>query len=80
MALVRFYAAARDAAGGAEARVPAASTAHLVQALVDAYGEPMQRVLRIASLLVDGQQVGPDVDLALSDAATVDVLPPFAGG
>jgi molybdopterin synthase sulfur carrier subunit len=80
MALIRFYAAARDAAGAAEARLPASSTAQLVQALVEAYGERMQRVLRIASLLVDGQQAGPDVDLALSDDTTVDVLPPFAGG
>ena len=80
MAQVRFYAAARDAAGVPDVTVPAHSTAELVAALTGKFGEPMERVLRIASLLVDGQRVGTAVDRKLSDDATVDVLPPFAGG
>jgi molybdopterin synthase sulfur carrier subunit len=80
MALVRFYAAARDAAGVGDASIPATSTVVLVETLTKKYGEPMERILRIASLLVDGQQVGANVDRELSDDATVDILPPFAGG
>jgi molybdopterin converting factor small subunit len=80
MALVRFYAAARDAAGAPEASVDASSTTELVDRLATEFGEPMQRVLRIASLLVDGQQVSAGVDVPLASTATVDVLPPFAGG
>jgi sulfur-carrier protein len=80
MAVVRFYAAARDAAGVVQASVPADSTGQLRQELTEQFGEPMERVLSIASLLVDGRQVTGDADVALGDASTVDVLPPFAGG
>jgi hypothetical protein len=45
--------------------------------LEDRYGEPMARVLRSGSFLVDGV-VSRDPERALG--ARVDVLPPFSGG
>jgi len=80
MALVRFYAAARDAAGVGEATVAAVRSTELVTALIARHGEPMARVLSTASLLVDGRQVSTTADVALRPDDVVDVLPPFAGG
>jgi len=80
MALVRFYAAARDAAGTAEAVVDVGRSADLTAQLVARYGDPMARVLTTASLLVDGARVSPRDDVALRPDEVVDVLPPFAGG
>jgi sulfur-carrier protein len=80
MASVRFYAAAREAAGVSETTVPAIDSGELVALLRERYGDPMARVLTTASLLVDGQHVSANVQVALGPDALVDVLPPFAGG
>ena len=76
---VRYFAAAEEAAGRAEERIPlAGSTVGELRAeLVLRYGEPMERVLRGGSFLVDGV-VSRDAGRALGER--VDVLPPFAGG
>jgi molybdopterin converting factor small subunit len=77
--LVRYFAAAEDAAGRGEERVELAdATVGGLQAeLVARYGEPMERVVRSGSFLVGGV-VSRDPSRELS--GTVDVLPPFAGG
>ncbi|ANF33166.1 molybdopterin synthase sulfur carrier subunit [Leifsonia xyli] len=77
--LVRYFAAAEDAAGRPEERVEVAdATVGGLQAeLVARYGEPMERVVRSGSFLVGGV-VSRDPSRELT--ATVDVLPPFAGG
>ena len=80
MPLVRFYAAARDAAGAREAEVDATTSAELVTELATRFGAPMERVLKVASLLVDGRTVSPGEEVSLPVGAAVDVLPPFAGG
>jgi molybdopterin converting factor small subunit len=77
--LVRYYAGARAAAGVPEERVVAANVAELCAALAERHGPSLQRVLTAASLLVDGVVVH-DRTTALPGAATVEVLPPFAGG
>ena len=82
MLTVRFFAAARAAAGVAEEKVPAeaAGTLEALRAtLVQSHGEGLAKVLSIASFLVDGV-AWRDATLALPADATVDVLPPFAGG
>lgn len=80
MVTVRFFAGARAAAGGAEKVVPAGLTlAALVDTLTAAHGERMARVLAAASFLVDGVACH-DRGAPLPAGATVDVLPPFAGG
>jgi len=77
--LVRYFAAAADAAGRAEEvwPEPVATVGELRAALFARYGDAMARVLESGSFLVDGV-VSRDLDRALG--ARVDVLPPFAGG
>ncbi len=76
--MVRYFAAAADAAGREEELIPAASTVGELRAvLTDRYGDGMARVLAAGSFLVDGV-VSRDDSRALG--LRVDVLPPFAGG
>jgi sulfur-carrier protein len=76
---VRYFAAARAAAGLTEERTESGSLADMVARLSAAHGDGLARVLRVASFLVDGV-AWHDRDAALPAGATVDVLPPFAGG
>ncbi len=55
------------------------SVAGLLTVLADRYGEPLARVLDRSSYLVDGVACH-DRTAPLPADATVDVLPPFAGG
>jgi molybdopterin converting factor small subunit len=78
---VRYFAAARAAAGNDEETIrlrPAATVADLVAQLGGRDAE-LAKVLLRCSFLCDGIAVR-DLQTALSDAQTVDVLPPFAGG
>jgi molybdopterin converting factor small subunit len=76
---VRYFAAAAEATGreAETLTVEPATLGALQDLLVERYGEPMRRILRSGSFLVGGV-VRRDRDRALT--ATVDVLPPFAGG
>lgn len=75
---VRYFAAASEAAGRAEEQLDRVPTVgDLRAALIARYGDPMARVLKSGSFLVDGV-VSRDDSRALG--ARVDVLPPFAGG
>ena len=81
-ATVRYFAGAKAAAGVAAETVtlPAGTTvADLVAAVAADHGETLVRVLGASSLLLDGLAVH-DRGAELPDGATVDVLPPFAGG
>jgi molybdopterin converting factor small subunit len=78
---VRYFAGAAAAAGTQEEAVhlPAGSTlADLISGRADARGAGLRRVLEASSYLVDAVHAVP-AD-RLDDGATVDVLPPFAGG
>lgn len=75
--LVRYFAAAAEAAGREEELLEAASVGELKALLAERYGAPMQRVLAAGSFLVSGV-VSRDDSTAIE--ARVDVLPPFAGG
>ena len=76
---VRYFAAAADAAGREEETIaleqPTVSALRTELAL--RYGEPMERVMRSGSFLVDAV-VSRDPSQTI--VTTVDVLPPFAGG
>lgn len=77
---VRYFAGARAAAGGVSAEAAAAgSLDELVQLLGDRHGERLAVVLKAASFLVDGLACH-DRKAPLPADATIDVLPPFAGG
>jgi molybdopterin converting factor small subunit len=77
--VVRYFAAARAAAGVTEERAESPTLAALVADLAAARGEPLAKVLGVASFLVDGV-AWHDREAALPPDSTVDVLPPFAGG
>ncbi len=79
MVTVRFFAAARAAAGVAEEQADAPTLAALVSGLSAGRGDRLAAVLGAASFLVDGL-AWHDREAALPPGATVDVLPPFAGG
>jgi ThiS family. len=76
---VRYWAAARAAAGQDEESLPAHDLGELLGRIVERHD--IDRVLSVCSLLVDGAPVRrDDVGYLLVDGAVVDVLPPFAGG
>ena len=76
--VVRYFAAAADAAGVLEETLPSVATVGALRTrLVEKYGDAMARVLASGSFLVDGV-VSRDDARALG--LRVDVLPPFAGG
>jgi sulfur-carrier protein len=76
---VRFFAGARAAAGRDDDVVTAATLDELIALLSTAHGERMSAVLAASSYLVDGL-AWHDRGAPLPAGATVDVLPPFAGG
>jgi sulfur-carrier protein len=78
MITVRYYAAARAAAGVVEEKVEAASLSDALDAVRGRHGATLDRVLQRCSFLVDGQRARPST--SLPDGAVVEVLPPFAGG
>lgn len=76
--LVRYFAAAAEAAGREEERLPTVATVgELKLELLSRYGDAMAQVLASGSFLVDGVVSRDD---ARSLGSRVDVLPPFAGG
>ena len=76
--LVRYFAAAAEAAGVEQESLPAVPTVGELRAvLIARYGDAMARVLASGSFLVDGV-VSRDDSRTLG--LRVDVLPPFAGG
>ena len=87
-ATLRFWAAAREAAGAAEETVGAATLADALDEAVrrrggeHGGGAELRRVLARSSVLLDGVQVGkanPE-SVRLSEGAVIEILPPFAGG
>ncbi|MCG5431152.1 MoaD/ThiS family protein [Mycobacterium sp. MYCO198283] len=79
--VVRFFAAARAAAGTDEERLdaPAGTTVADIARRLSERDPALARVLRRCSYLCDGTAVR-DPSTTLADGRTLDVLPPFAGG
>jgi molybdopterin converting factor small subunit len=80
MVTVRYWAAAKHAAGVAEENLDAAT---LAEALAEAVARrpaatEFRAVLARSAFLVDGEQAAEAV--ALAEGAVIEVLPPFAGG
>lgn len=76
---IRYFAGAAEAAGCEEETFAgAAPLGELRARLAERHGAGFARVLARCSVLVDGTRLG-DED-AVAEDATVDVLPPFAGG
>ncbi len=85
MAIVtlRYWAAAKDAAGAAEQTVTADTLAGALAAALRTGDRPrLGSVLARSSFLVDGNPVGKrgSDTVRLRDGSVIEVLPPFAGG
>jgi molybdopterin synthase sulfur carrier subunit len=76
---VRYFAAARAAAGLAQEQAEAPTLAALLEELSASRGPQLAKVFGVASFLVDGL-AWRDREAPLPPGATIDVLPPFAGG
>jgi len=75
---IRFFAAAREAAGMPAESAKGATLADVIAGLN--HDGPLGPVLSVATFLVNGTY-RPLTDLTpLPAGATIDVLPPFAGG
>lgn len=75
---IRYWAAARAAAGTAEEPYDGRTLDEILTAAEARHGPALARVLAVASFLVDG--VRTNRSAVLDDGRTVEVLPPFAGG
>lgn len=78
---VRYFAAAKAATGieTETLQLPEGATVHDLVNSIGARGADVAKVLSRCSFLRNGVAVR-DLDTTLPSAATVDVLPPFAGG
>ena len=74
---VRYWAGARAVAGIVSETVAAGSVGEVLEAVRTRH-TGLAPVLAVASFLVDG--VASDRDAAVPPGATLDILPPFAGG
>jgi molybdopterin synthase sulfur carrier subunit len=86
MVTIRYWAAAKDAAGVAAESLEAGTLADALAAALDSRGrergECLRGVLARSAFLIDGQSAGvrPHQEIALAETAVIEVLPPFAGG
>jgi molybdopterin synthase sulfur carrier subunit len=80
--IIRYWAAARAAAGTAEEQTSAATLAEALLLARSVRDDRFGEVLGVCSFVVDGAPVGSrdHADVRLGQAGLVDVLPPFAGG
>jgi molybdopterin converting factor small subunit len=86
MVTIRYWAAAKDAAGVAAESFDAGTLAGVLAAALGRRdgdrGERLRSVLSRSSFLIDGAPAGvrPHEEITLPDTAVIEVLPPFAGG
>jgi molybdopterin synthase sulfur carrier subunit len=82
--MIRYWAAAKDAAGVAEEPVAAVTLAEALDVVVASRAPDtrLRDVLERSSILIDGTRASRvnAEDIALPDGAVIEVLPPFAGG
>lgn len=80
--LIRYWAAARDAAGTAEEPYDADTLEAALTAARRAHGNGLTAIFERCSYLVDESPVGgrDHATVELSEGGTIEVLPPFAGG
>ncbi|MFE3828849.1 MoaD/ThiS family protein [Streptomyces sp. NPDC059092] len=79
---IRYWAAAKAAAGLAEEPYAADSLAEALDGARVRHPGELNRVLQRCSFIVDGNPVGTrgHETVRLAEGGTVEVLPPFAGG
>ncbi|WP_455350979.1 MoaD/ThiS family protein [Streptomyces sp. SYSU K217416] len=79
---IRYWAAAKAAAGTHEEPYSAQTLAEALDAARERHPAELTRVLLRCSYIVDGHPVGTrsHETVRLAEGGTVEVLPPFAGG
>jgi molybdopterin synthase sulfur carrier subunit len=81
---IRYWAAAKEAAGMAEESVDAATLRDALNAAVAGRkpGNRLATVIARSSFLVNADPVGRKAaeSIVLAEGAVIEVLPPFAGG
>jgi molybdopterin converting factor small subunit len=81
---IRYWAAAREAAGTSEEEVQASTLAEALAAAARSRvpGTALKAVIARSSFLVDGSPAGrrDHASIGLADGSVIEVLPPFAGG
>jgi len=81
---VRYWAAAKQAAGGAEETLEGGTLADVLAAVLARHpaAPALKGVLARSSFLIDGEQAGarPPENVTMREGAVIEVLPPFAGG
>lgn len=81
---IRYWAAAKEAAGKSEEPVSGATLADVLESVRSAYSgdDRLLRVLDRSSFVVDEYPVGgrPHAAVRLNEGYVIEVLPPFAGG
>ncbi len=81
---IRYWAAAKEAAGLTSENVEASTLADLVQVVVARHSDRprLAKVLGSCAYLIDEQPVGKrdPATVTLADGAQIEALPPFAGG
>ena len=80
VALVRYWAGARAAAGVTEESLPGGTLDEVLDAARSSRDEAFAKVLSMCSFVVDEQPVGRATETAVAEDSVVEVLPPFAGG
>jgi len=84
MVTVRYWAAAKQAAGVAEEALAAGTLAEMLAAVLARHpaAPGLEGILARSSFLIDGEQAGnrPPGSVILREGAVVEILPPFAGG
>jgi molybdopterin converting factor small subunit len=82
--VIRYWAAAKEAAGMPEESLEAASLADALDAAIArrTHGSRLSEIFARSSFLVDAAPVGRAAreSFMLEDGAVIEVLPPFAGG
>lgn len=76
---IRYFAGAAEAAGTDEEQLDGATVGEVLAAARRAHGDRLSEVLERCSVLHAGRYVDDDTTV-ITPGATIDVLPPFAGG
>ena len=79
---IRYWAAAKSAAGTEEEPYAAETLAEALDGVRERHPGELTRVLLRCSYLIDGNPVGTrgHETVRLAEGGTIEVLPPFAGG
>ena len=78
MAEVRLFAVLRELAGAPTVEAEGDSVEAIVQDLCDRHGDRFASIVRVSSVVVDGERAS--LEMALSGHEEIAILPPVSGG